>query len=72
LDLRSRRFFKTEIILVQTTYPVYASLDHPLCPLGKEGKKKAPLSAVGEERGDKRSDVGVSKRPIQSPQLLRL
>jgi hypothetical protein len=43
------------------THPVYASLDHPLCPLGKEGVKKAPLSAAGEERGDKRSDVGVSR-----------
>jgi len=43
------------------THPVYASLDHPICPLGKEGKEKVPLSAAGEERGDKRSDVGESR-----------
>jgi len=46
------------------THPVYATLDHPLYPSDKEGKKKnklkSPLYAC-VERGDERSDVGVSR-----------
>jgi hypothetical protein len=45
------------------THPVFASLDLPSLPQAvKRALKKLhnPLSAEGEERVDKRSDVGVS------------
>jgi len=49
----------------EPTHPVYASLDHPLSGFAaKRVEKKRnenPLYAQSGERGDKRSDVGVSR-----------
>jgi len=56
-----------QIYLIEyySTHPVFASLDHPLFACGgKRVKKKErkPLYARSGERGDERSDVGVSRR----------
>jgi hypothetical protein len=49
------------VILRIIDSPVYASLDHPLSGFAaKRAKKKTPLYAC-VERGDERSDVGVSR-----------
>ncbi|MGF7080137.1 hypothetical protein [Mucilaginibacter sp. UYCu711] len=62
--------------LSASTHPVYASLDHPLFAARKEGGFlfllfffPSPLSAEGEERGDERSDVGVSNHLPAPPRF---
>ena len=52
-------------IIRDSTHPVYASLDQPLSGFAaKRVEKKRnenPLYARSGERGDERSDVGVSR-----------
>jgi len=49
----------------ESTHPVYAALDHPLFGFaGKRVKKRIPIYARSGERGDKCSDVGVSRKTL--------